>query len=130
MSYGVGHGHSLDLALLWLWCRPAAVALIRTLAWEPPHAEGAALQSKKKEREKERKVFHLDIQAFNFWVFLFVCFCFCLFRTKPSAYGGSQARDLIGAVAPDPTPQPQQRQILDASATYTTAHGNAGLLTH
>ena len=57
-------------------------------------------------------------------------FFFCLFRAATATYGGSQARDLIGAVAPDPTPQPQQRQILDASATYTTAHGNAGLLTH
>ena len=29
-----------------------------------------------------------------------------------------------------PTPQPQQRQIQAVSATYTTAHGNAGSLTH
>ena len=27
-----------DLALLWLWCRPAATALLRPLAWEPPYA--------------------------------------------------------------------------------------------
>ena len=27
-----------DLALLWLWCRPAATALIGPLAWEPPYA--------------------------------------------------------------------------------------------
>ena len=27
-----------DLALLWLWCRPAAAALIQLLAWELPHA--------------------------------------------------------------------------------------------
>ena len=32
------------------------------------------------------------------WVFLF-CFVFCLFRPMPSAYGGSQARGPIGAVA-------------------------------
>ena len=25
-----------DPALLWLWCRPAAAALIRLLAWELP----------------------------------------------------------------------------------------------
>ena len=37
-----------DLALLWLWCRPAVVALIRPLAWELPYAMGAALKSKKK----------------------------------------------------------------------------------
>ena len=40
-----------DLVLLWLWCRLAATALIRPLAWEPPHAVGAALKSKKKERD-------------------------------------------------------------------------------
>ena len=28
MSCGVGHRHGSDLALLQLWCRPAAVALI------------------------------------------------------------------------------------------------------
>ena len=35
-----------DLALLWLWCRLAAVALIRPLTWEPPYATAAALKSK------------------------------------------------------------------------------------
>ena len=34
----------LGLALLWLWCRPAATAPIRPLAWEPPYATGAALK--------------------------------------------------------------------------------------
>ena len=32
-----------DLALLWLWCRPAAAALIQPLAWELPYAMGVAL---------------------------------------------------------------------------------------
>ena len=36
-----------DPALLWLWRRPAAVALIQPLAWELPHAVGLALKSKK-----------------------------------------------------------------------------------
>ena len=48
----------------------------------------------------------------------------------PAAYGDSQARGRIGAVAAKPTPEPQQRGIRAASATYTTAHGNAGSLTH
>ena len=39
-----------DLALLWLWCRPAVIAPIRPLVWEPPYATGAAL--KKKSRSK------------------------------------------------------------------------------
>ena len=33
-----------DLALLWLWHRPAAVAPVRPLAGEPPYATGAALK--------------------------------------------------------------------------------------
>jgi len=56
--------------LSWLWCRPAAVALIRPLAWEPPCAMGEVLKSRRKkeggkkgrreggrkrERRKERK---------------------------------------------------------------------------
>ena len=45
-----------DLALLWLWCRPAAVALIGPLAWEFPYAAGVALKKKKKERKKSSRL--------------------------------------------------------------------------
>ena len=45
MSCGVGHRHGSDLALLWLWCKPAAVAPIRPLAWEIPYAVGVALNT-------------------------------------------------------------------------------------
>ena len=48
MSCGVGHRYGLDPELLRLWCRPAAVALIRPLAWEPPYAAGAALERQNK----------------------------------------------------------------------------------
>ena len=34
----------LDPALLWLWCRPKAIALIWPLAWEPPYAASADLK--------------------------------------------------------------------------------------
>ena len=37
-----------DLALLWLWCRPAAAALIQPLAWKLPYAAPVALKSKKR----------------------------------------------------------------------------------
>ena len=53
MSCGVGPRHGLDPELLWLWYRLAAVALIRPLTWEPPHAAGAALE--KTERQKKKK---------------------------------------------------------------------------
>ena len=45
MSCGVGHRRGSDPALLWLWRRPATVALIRPLAWEPPYAADAALET-------------------------------------------------------------------------------------
>ena len=40
-----------DLALLWLWCWLAAVAPLRSLAWEPLYASGVASKEKKKRRE-------------------------------------------------------------------------------
>ena len=39
--------HSSNLALLWLWHRPAAAALIRPLAWELLYVTGVALKRKK-----------------------------------------------------------------------------------
>ena len=36
-----------DPALLWPWCRPAATASIRPLAWQPPCAVGVALKKTK-----------------------------------------------------------------------------------
>ena len=42
----LGRRCSLDLALLWLWCRPAVTALIQPLAWKPSYAMGEALKSK------------------------------------------------------------------------------------
>ena len=35
-----------DPALLWLWCRLAAIAPIRLLAWELPYVTGEALKSR------------------------------------------------------------------------------------
>ena len=54
MSFGVGHRHGSDPALLQLWYRPAAIAPLRPLAWKPPYAKGRTLKSKK-EKEKEKK---------------------------------------------------------------------------
>ena len=51
MSCGVGRRCGSDLALVWLWCRPAATAPIRPLSREPPHAVGAALKTKTKKKE-------------------------------------------------------------------------------
>ena len=50
VSCGVDDRHGSDLMLLWLWRRPAAVAWIRPLAWEPPYDMSAALKTKNKKK--------------------------------------------------------------------------------
>ena len=42
--------------MLWLWCRPAATALIRPLAWEPPYAVSADLKKDKRKPTLPREV--------------------------------------------------------------------------
>ena len=58
MSCGIGHKRGSDLGWRWLWL--AAVALIGSLAWEPPYAVGAALEMTKKNPK------HL---LYHFWIF-------------------------------------------------------------
>ena len=60
MSYGVGHRRGLDPTLLWLWHKPAAIAPIRPLAWEPLYAAGVAQEKwqkykKTKQTNKQKK---------------------------------------------------------------------------
>ena len=52
---GIGLRCGSDLALLWLWHRPAAAALIRPLAKELPHAQ---VQPQK---EKENSILQMSI---------------------------------------------------------------------
>ena len=47
ISYDVGHRCGSDPRLLWLWRKLAAIALIRSPAWEPPYAVGVTLKNKK-----------------------------------------------------------------------------------
>ena len=51
MSCGLGQRHGSDLALLWLWHRLAATALIGPQDWESLFAVGVALK-----RQKEKKI--------------------------------------------------------------------------
>ena len=57
MSCGVGRRHGLDLVWLWLWCGPAATALIQLLAWEPPYAAEAAQEMEKEKKKQIRSKF-------------------------------------------------------------------------
>ena len=53
MSCGVGCRCGLDLMLLWLWCRPAAIVPVRPLAWELACVVGTALKRPKKKKKKK-----------------------------------------------------------------------------
>ena len=66
MSCGIGRRRGSDLALLWLWCRLAAVASIRPLAWEPPYACGCGPKKQKEEEEKRNFIYFNDINNLNF----------------------------------------------------------------
>ena len=58
MSCGVGHRLGLDLALLWLWHRLAAAALIGALTWKLPYAMGTGCGPKKiKTKQKNKQKF-------------------------------------------------------------------------
>ena len=54
MSCGGGCRCGSDLVLLWLWHRPAATALIQSLAWKPPYALSAALKRQKNKKNKKK----------------------------------------------------------------------------
>ena len=55
MSCGVDCRLGSDFALLWLWHRPAATALIGPLAWESLYATEAALENAKRPKKKKKK---------------------------------------------------------------------------
>ena len=81
MSCDAGRRRGLDPALLWLWLwhRPAAIAPITSLAWEPPHAASAALEKGRKlkkflikKNSSNIKEIHLYYLSCNFfYVFFF-----------------------------------------------------------
>ena len=58
MSCGVGLRRGSDPELLWLWRRLVAIALIQSLAWEPPYAVGVAQEMAK--RQKKEMVWELS----------------------------------------------------------------------
>ena len=65
MNCGACPRHGLDLALLWLWCRPGAAAPIPPLAWELPYAAGTALKKKFKKKKKKRKKLKESVHSFG-----------------------------------------------------------------
>ena len=53
VSFSTDHRCSLDLAMLWLWRRPAA-ALMQHVAWELPYAVGVPQKRKTKTKNTQR----------------------------------------------------------------------------
>ena len=97
MSCGIGHRCGSDLALLWLWLRPAAAAPFQPLAWELSYAAGMAF--KKKKKDKKIKI------NLSFWNNFTFTKLFVLVFATPLACGSSQARDRTRTTAvttPDP----------------------------
>ena len=77
---------------------------------------------------------YLTMEQFFELVFVFCFFgFFCLYafsRATPAAYGGSQAKGRIRAVAAGLRQSHSNAGIRAVSPTHTTAHGNAGSPTH
>ena len=55
-----------DLALLSLWSRLAATALIQPLTWEPPYAMGVALKKTKDKQIKIKRMIFTKIPSENY----------------------------------------------------------------
>jgi len=51
-----------DLALLWLWCRQAAVAQIRPLGWELLYAVGVGQKNERKKKIGDKETLVLQSQ--------------------------------------------------------------------
>ena len=77
MSCGVGRRCGSDPALLLLWCRPAATAPIRPLAWESARVWPSQDKKTKEKRKKKGVVGGLD------WLPLLIIFFFLLGRAAP-----------------------------------------------
>jgi hypothetical protein len=55
------HHLGRETELAWLWCRPAALALIRPLTWEPLYDVGAFLKLKPKNKKgKNHMIISID----------------------------------------------------------------------
>ena len=78
MNCGVDRRHGSDLALLWLWCRLAATALIQPLAWEPPNAMGVALKRPKTKKKFTSCSLKVEINKDEIR-----CICSILFPRSP-----------------------------------------------
>ena len=117
----VGHRCSSDPEFLWLWCGLAAS--IPSLGTSISHRCGP----KKTKTNKQTNFFgdlsiqfHPPFPLIYLFIYLFIFVFLPFSRAAPTAYGGSQARGVIRAVATGHSHSNQHR-IRAVSATYTTA---------
>ena len=68
MSCGVGRRCGSGPALLWLWRRLAATALIPSLAWEPPYAVGESQEMAKKDKKINKFLKNNKMSSSGTWV--------------------------------------------------------------
>ena len=66
MSCGAGCRRGLDPALLWLWHRPAATALIQPLVWELPYGVGVAQEMAKRQKLTNKQKKHNCLYTLNY----------------------------------------------------------------
>ena len=72
-SCSVGHRCGSDPVLLWLWRRPAAVALIQPLVQELPYTVGEALKRKKNPKGEEKGKKRRGNTLYQLWSTVGVC---------------------------------------------------------
>ena len=65
LPWAVGRGHSLDPALLWLWCRLAATAQIQPLAWELLYVALKLKRQRKMHEKVKINHFYFLIRSLN-----------------------------------------------------------------
>ena len=74
-----------DPALLWLWCKPAAVAPSGLLAWEPACAADVAL--KRQKEKKEKKIFLMRMKKRKTSISKIICLHIALLPLKDHQAG-------------------------------------------
>ena len=106
MSCGVGCRRGSDPALLWLWCRLGSYSSDWTPSLGTSICRGSGPRNSKKTKKQKNKTKQkkrascFPLVSFYFILFIYLFFClFAISWATPAAYGGSQARGPIGAVA-------------------------------
>ena len=72
LQWAVDNRCSSYPALLWLWRRQVAAALIQPVAWELPYAAGAALKCKQRNKTKQKRIHNWILTEIKIYLPLWV----------------------------------------------------------